>query len=149
MPLLEGLDELVLGARRDVPHHMHQTVDQALALIQQLKPRRAWFTHTAHDLPPASTNERLEKMGFPHVQLAYDGLEFEVQVDAADHASREQGKSNESRIAVRESRSTRLSAFSSSQPWASRYATFGHTTVLPLAHFNAIHFGHQPILRAT
>src|SRR6267378_7646503 len=45
MALLEGLDELVLDALRDIPHPMHQTVEQALALIQQLKPRRAWFTH--------------------------------------------------------------------------------------------------------
>src|SRR5712691_1025073 len=79
MALLQDLDELVLDALRDTPHPMHQTVDQALALIQQLKPRRAWSTHIAHDLPHAETNERLRQMGFPHVQLAYDGLQFEVQ----------------------------------------------------------------------
>jgi len=64
MSLLEDLDELVLDALRDVPHPMHQTVEQALALIQQLKPRRAWFTHIAHDLPHAETNERLMKWAF-------------------------------------------------------------------------------------
>ena len=79
MALLEGLDELILDALRDIPHPMHQTVEQALALIARLKPRRAWFTHIAHDLPHAETNARLVKMGFPHVQLAYDGLQFEVQ----------------------------------------------------------------------
>src|SRR6202521_4222197 len=87
MALLEGLDELVLDALRDIPHPMHQTVEQALALIQQLKPRRAWFTHIAHDLPHAETNKRLVTMGFPHVQLAYDGLEFDVLVDAAEGVS--------------------------------------------------------------
>src|SRR5947208_15712315 len=89
MALLEGLDELVLDALRDIPHPMHQTVEQALALIQQLNPRRAWFTHIAHDLPHSETNERLLKMGHPHVQLAYDGLEFEVQADASDKVSGE------------------------------------------------------------
>jgi phosphoribosyl 1,2-cyclic phosphate phosphodiesterase len=74
MALLEGLDELVLDALRDIPHPMHQTVEQALSIIQKLKPRRAWFTHIAHDLPHTATNERLVKMGFPQVQLAYDGL---------------------------------------------------------------------------
>ena len=59
MALLEGLDELVLDALRDIPHPMHQTVEQALALIDRLKPRRAWFTHIAHDLPHAETNARL------------------------------------------------------------------------------------------
>jgi len=149
MALLEGLDELVLDALRDIPHPMHQTVEQALSLIQHLKPRRAWFTHIAHDLPHSETNARLVKMGYPHVQLAYDGLEFEVKVDTADEDSRKQQKSFESQIAARESRSTRLSAFSSSQAWASRYATFGHTSVLAIGNFDGIHLGHQAILRAT
>jgi len=149
MALLEGLDELVLDALRDVPHPMHQTVEQALALIQELKPRRAWFTHIAHDLPHAATNERLVKMGFPHVQLTYDGLEFDVQEDVSNEISRERAPSDESRIAISEPRSTRLSAFSTSQAWASRYATFGHTSVLAIGNFDGIHLGHQAILRAT
>ena len=43
---------------------MHQTVEQALALVQQLAPKRAWFTHIAHDLPHAETNQRLRALGF-------------------------------------------------------------------------------------
>src|SRR5258706_14552444 len=149
MALLEGLDELVLDALRDIPHPMHQPVGQALAIIQQLKPRRAWFTHIAHDLPHAETNARLLRMGFPHVQLAYDGLEFDVQVNAADGPSLNQEKPQQSQIAVNDSRSTRLSAFSTSQAWASRYATYGHTSVLAIGNFDGIHLGHQAILRAT
>src|SRR5467141_4163401 len=149
MALLEGLDELVLDALRDIPHPMHQTLEQALALIQQLKPRRAWFTHIAHDLPHAETNARLLKMGYPHVQLAFDGLEFEVQADAAGEVSRERGDSRGSRAAVEGARSTRLSAFASSQAWASRYAAFGHTSVLAIGNFDGIHLGHQAILRTT
>src|SRR5713101_3652774 len=149
MAMLKGLDELVLDALRNIPHPMHQTVDQALALIQRLRPRRAWFTHIAHDLPHAETNERLAKMGYPHVQLAYDGLQFEVQADAPDQVSRKRGDSRESRAAVGGASSTRLSSFSSSQAWASRYATFGHTSVLAIGNFDGIHLGHQAILRAT
>src|SRR6266851_7509919 len=108
--LLHGLDELVLDALRDIPHPMHQTVDQALALIERLKPRRAWFTHIAHDLPHAETNERLQKLGLRHVQLAYDGLQFEVQVDPAEEISRQHSDSNEWRTAVGEAKSIRLSA---------------------------------------
>jgi phosphoribosyl 1,2-cyclic phosphate phosphodiesterase len=78
--LLEGLDDLVLDALRDIPHPMHQTVEQALDVISRVCPRRAWFTHIAHDLPHAETNERLVRLGFSHVQLAYDGLSFEVAV---------------------------------------------------------------------
>jgi phosphoribosyl 1,2-cyclic phosphate phosphodiesterase len=149
MALLEGLDELILDALRDTPHPMHQTVEQALALIQQLNPRRAWFTHIAHDLPHAETNARLVKMGFPHVQLAYDGLEFEVRPDAAEDVSRQSGDSLGSPAAIGGARSTRLSAFFSSQAWASRYAKFGHSSVLAIGNFDGIHLGHQAILRAT
>lgn len=79
-PLLEDLDDLLLDALRDVPHPMHQTVAQALELIVELKPRRAWFTHIAHDLPHRETNERLIREGFPHVKMAYDGLRIEVHL---------------------------------------------------------------------
>jgi len=149
MALLEGLDDLVLDALRDIPHPMHQTVEQALALIQRLQPRHAWFTHIAHDLSHSETNERLRKKGYPHVQLAYDGLEFEVQADPANEVSRECGDPQESRAAIAGARSTRLLVLSSSEAWASRYATFGHTGVLAIGNFDGVHLGHQAILRAT
>jgi phosphoribosyl 1,2-cyclic phosphate phosphodiesterase len=78
--LLMGLDDVILDALRDEPHPMHQTVEQALALVAELRPRRAWFTHIAHDLPHHETNERLRKAGHAHVQLAYDGMTLEVHV---------------------------------------------------------------------
>ncbi len=149
MALLEGLDELVIDALRDIPHPMHQTVDQALALIQQLKPRRAWFTHIAHDLPHAETNERLRQMGFPHVQLAYDGLEFEVRVDAAEENGNEQRDSNEPAVSVGGPPSRRLATFTSTQAWASRYAAYGYASALAIGNFDGIHLGHQAILRST
>jgi phosphoribosyl 1,2-cyclic phosphate phosphodiesterase len=79
-PLLAGLDDLVLDALRDTPHPMHQTVEQALALVRELQPKRAWFTHIAHELPHSETNKRLIDAGFPNVALAYDGLHFEVRL---------------------------------------------------------------------
>ena len=78
-PLAAGADDLVLDALRDTPHPMHQTVVQALELVKELQPRRAWFTHIAHDLMHTETNERLVREGFPNVQMAYDGLSFQVQ----------------------------------------------------------------------
>jgi len=149
MAALQGLDELVLDALRDIPHPMHQTVDQALALIQQLKPRRAWFTHIAHDLPHAETNERLRQQGFPHVQLAYDGLQFDVQVDARDEAGSVQQQSPVRIALARGPSSRQLTTFTSSEAWASRYASHGHASVLAIGNFDGIHLGHQAILRAT
>jgi len=76
--LLQGLDDLILDALRDVPHPMHLTVEQSLAVIDRLKPKRAWFTHIAHDLGHAATEERLRKLGYGNVRLAFDGLQIEV-----------------------------------------------------------------------
>jgi len=74
LELLRGLDTLVLGALRHRPHPTHFTVEQALAVVAELKPRRALLTHIAHDLEHEATNAALPE----GMELAYDGLEFEV-----------------------------------------------------------------------
>ena len=159
MALLQGLDELILDALRDIPHPMHQTVDSALALIEKLKPRRAWFTHIAHDLPHAETNERLAKMGFPHVQLAYDSLQFEVRVDApvdandaaphdAAHDTSHDRKSSPENRSAANVQPPRFATFTSSEAWASRFGKFDQSSVLAIGSFDGIHLGHQAILRS-
>jgi phosphoribosyl 1,2-cyclic phosphate phosphodiesterase len=72
--LLRNLDHFILDALRYVPHPTHSTVEQSLALVRELKPKHAWFTHICHDLGHADANARLPE----NVRLAYDGLEFEV-----------------------------------------------------------------------
>jgi len=79
-PLLAGLDDLILDALRDMPHPMHLTVEQALEIVRELAPRRAWFTHISHDLAHEETNARLRAAGHPNVQMAYDGLRIEVKI---------------------------------------------------------------------
>jgi phosphoribosyl 1,2-cyclic phosphate phosphodiesterase len=79
-PLLTGLDDLILDALRDTPHPMHLTVEQALKIVGELAPKRAWFTHISHDLAHEETNARLRAAGFPNVQMAYDGLKMEVAI---------------------------------------------------------------------
>jgi len=117
--LLEGLDDLILDALRDVPHPMHMTVEQSLALIDKLKPKRAWFTHIAHDLPHAATNERLCKAGYLHVKLAYDGLEFDVET-GEEMASGEWRVTSASRRAAvgAEATGKQMRVFSSAKDWA-------------------------------
>lgn len=73
--LLGGLDLLVLDALREEPHPMHSSLSQSLALVEQLQPRRAYFTHICHDLPHAATNARLPA----GIELAYDTLTVEVE----------------------------------------------------------------------
>ncbi len=74
LPLLENLDVLVLDALRHKPHPTHSSVEQSLGLVERLKPRRAFFTHIAHELGHAETNAGLPA----HVRLAYDGLVLNV-----------------------------------------------------------------------
>ncbi len=72
--LLHGLDVLFLDALRRREHPTHTTLDQAVALVEELQPKRAFFTHMCHDLGHAATEAELP----PHIRLAYDGLEIEV-----------------------------------------------------------------------
>ncbi len=71
-PLLENLDVLVLDALRPKPHPGHFSVDEALEVIDRLKPKQAYFTHMSHELDHAATNRSLPAS----VALAYDGLSF-------------------------------------------------------------------------
>ncbi len=45
---LKNLDVLVLSALRIEPHPTHLNLDEALILIEQLKPKRAYLTHISH-----------------------------------------------------------------------------------------------------
>lgn len=74
LPLLEGLDVVVLDALRHQPHPTHSTLEQSLTLVERLKPRRAFFTHIAHELGHQETNAALPS----HVRLAYDGLQLDL-----------------------------------------------------------------------
>lgn len=70
---LRGVDTLVINALRNTDHISHLTVGEALGIIREINPRRAFLTHISHDLGPA------EDVALPpHVSLAYDGLEIEV-----------------------------------------------------------------------
>lgn len=69
-PLLEGLDVLILDALRDKPHPTHLSVDQALEIVKQVKPKRTFLTHVSHSLEYETTNARLPA----NVELAWDGL---------------------------------------------------------------------------
>jgi len=74
--LLQRLDHFILSAIRYTPHPMHSTVDQSLALVRELRPRHAWFTHICHDLGHKATNAKLPA----NVRLAYDGLSIEAEL---------------------------------------------------------------------
>jgi phosphoribosyl 1,2-cyclic phosphate phosphodiesterase len=162
--LLEGLDDLILDALRDVPHPMHMTVEQSLALIDRLKPKRAWFTHIAHDLAHAATNERLRKAAYPQVQLAYDGLTFEVEEEASAVEVRTSGgmrmftsaakwtavfgKEGKGLTQGTQRKNTEF-AEKSGPAFAAKSAALADRrgSVIAIGNFDGIHLGHQRLLQ--
>jgi phosphoribosyl 1,2-cyclic phosphate phosphodiesterase len=68
---MQGLDALVLDCLRFKEHPTHLWLDKALDYIDQIKPRRAYLTHIAHDVKHARDSVKLP----PGVEWAYDGLE--------------------------------------------------------------------------
>jgi phosphoribosyl 1,2-cyclic phosphate phosphodiesterase len=76
VPLLQGLDVLILDALRRDPHTSHSHLEKSVAFVEQLKPRRAFFTHMSHDLDHAATEAILP----PHIRLAYDGLQITFEI---------------------------------------------------------------------
>src|SRR5262249_17799974 len=71
---LRGLDLLIIDALRYKPHPTHLHVEQSLAYIAELKPRRALLTHIGHDIKHNEASQRLPE----NVELAYDGLRIEI-----------------------------------------------------------------------
>ena len=76
--LLSGLDLLVVDTLKYKPHPTHLSLDEALALIAALAPRRALLTHIGHDLDHETLCRELAARGFPNVSPAYDGLVAEL-----------------------------------------------------------------------
>ena len=70
LELLRGLDVLVLDCLRLRPHPTHLSLEPALAYVAELKPRRAFFTHIAHDIKHARDSALLPA----GVEWGYDGL---------------------------------------------------------------------------
>ena len=74
--LLGDLDLLILDALRREPHPSHSHLDRSIAFVEQLKPRRALFTHISHDLDHGPIEATLPD----NIRLAYDGLKVEVDI---------------------------------------------------------------------
>jgi phosphoribosyl 1,2-cyclic phosphate phosphodiesterase len=75
---LQGLDTLIIDSLQYKPHPSHLSVDQALWWIDKLDPKRAYLTHMHVPLDYETVaNETPER-----VEPCYDGLTFEVEVNA-------------------------------------------------------------------
>ena len=72
---LQNLDLLVLIALRIKEHYSHFNLAQALQLIEELAPARAYLTHISHEL---GNHETVSTQLPENVFLGYDGLEIQI-----------------------------------------------------------------------
>jgi phosphoribosyl 1,2-cyclic phosphate phosphodiesterase len=72
---IRGSEIIVINALRKEPHLSHFTFSEAINLMKELKPKKAYFTHISHQLG-LHQDVSLELPDF--IELAYDGLHIEI-----------------------------------------------------------------------
>jgi phosphoribosyl 1,2-cyclic phosphate phosphodiesterase len=71
---IKGSQTLVVNALRKKSHISHFTLDEAIALVQELEVPNAYFTHISHQL---GLHDAIEKELPDGIHLGYDGLVLE------------------------------------------------------------------------
>jgi phosphoribosyl 1,2-cyclic phosphate phosphodiesterase len=71
---LKGVEYLAINALQQTQHHAHLTLEEALDIIDQVKPLKAYLTHVSHKMGKA---EEVSKILPEGVMFAYDGLSIE------------------------------------------------------------------------
>ncbi|MEY4659845.1 MAG: hypothetical protein RJB36_1611 [Bacteroidota bacterium] len=71
---LKNVDILIINALHKFPHISHFNLEEALAFIDEIKPKKAYLTHISHLF---GKHEEILKELPKHVSLLYDGLSFE------------------------------------------------------------------------
>ncbi len=70
MPLLQGLDILMLDCLRYKPHFTHVHLEQSLKYASHIKAANTYLIHMTHEMEFQQLSEQLP----PNVHVAYDGL---------------------------------------------------------------------------
>jgi phosphoribosyl 1,2-cyclic phosphate phosphodiesterase len=72
---LAGTEILVLNALQVEPHISHFNLDNAIKMVDRIRPGKTFFTHISHKL---GLHSAIEKGLPPNTFLAYDGLELSI-----------------------------------------------------------------------
>ena len=67
---MKGADLIILDALRKKAHLSHFNLEQALSLLEELKPKKALLTHISHYM---GLHDKINKELPDHINLAYDG----------------------------------------------------------------------------
>ena len=71
---LENLDVLIVDCLREIYHPAHLSLNESLAFIEQINPKRAVLTNLHSDLDYQTLLERLPE----HIVPGFDGYQFEL-----------------------------------------------------------------------
>ncbi len=72
---MTGVKVMVISALRKSEHISHLSLEQALQIVDRIKPETTWLTHMSHEMGPHAV---VEKELPSNVHLAYDGLELSI-----------------------------------------------------------------------
>ena len=72
---LQNLEVLVVNALREEPHVSHFNLEEALAFIDLVKPKKAYLTHISHHL---GFHDDVQQKLPDNVYLAYDNLKITI-----------------------------------------------------------------------
>lgn len=72
---IKGSKILVLNALRREKHLSHFTLEEAVAMAEELGAETTYFTHLSHQL---GTQAELEAELPPHIRIAYDGMKLTI-----------------------------------------------------------------------
>ena len=75
---IKGTEILVINALRIESHISHFNLDEALAFIDEIKPKEAYLTHISHLF---GKHEEIQKMLPEGVFAAYDGLQVQINTN--------------------------------------------------------------------
>lgn len=73
--LLQGTEILVLNALQVEKHISHFNLEEAIQVVDRIKPKKAYFTHVSHKL---GKHAPIERKLPAHISLAYDGLHIVI-----------------------------------------------------------------------
>jgi phosphoribosyl 1,2-cyclic phosphate phosphodiesterase len=73
---LQDLDVLIINALHEYQHQSHFNLEEALLLINELKPKKSYLTHISHLF---GKHQKVSEKLPNNVALAYDGLRLDFQ----------------------------------------------------------------------
>lgn len=73
---IKGVDILIVNALHKFPHISHFNLEEALAFIEDIKPKQAYLTHISHLF---GKHEDILAQLPENVSLLFDGLSFEFE----------------------------------------------------------------------